>query len=117
MIKTNKPLISEDFINHRERVRTVFSSSDGRLELMNIIQDSKLFDTLSLDDKEGIANRNFAIKKLEEMGMLDRRVIKEFVDFYLTRDNKSIEMRIRNELLKEERKQKGEKPFDKYKEI
>lgn len=114
MILTDKKLISEDFINHRDRVRKVFATDEGRIELMNMIQDSKLLDVVSLDDKESIANRNFVIKKLEEMGMLDRRVVKEFVDSYLSRDNRQIEMAIRRVLIAEEKKKakQGNDPFN-----
>lgn len=113
MILTDKKLIDEEFINHRERVRRVFATDEGRIELMNMIQDSRMLDVVSLEDKENIANRNFVIKKLEEMGMLDRRVVKEFIDFFLTRDNMQIEMAIRRGLIAEENKKakQGNAPF------
>lgn len=116
MILTDKKLISEDFINHRDRVRKVFSTDEGKVELLNMIQDSKMLDSVSLDDKESIANRNFVIKKLEEIGMLDRRVVKDFIDFYFSRDNRQIEMAIRRGLLAEEKAKMGTSPFI-YKEI
>lgn len=76
--KQNK-LLNETSIAHRRRVRNVYKSKDGRQELFNYIKDAGLLQEIT---PEYLGNRNFVIKKLEEIGILDECVIKKLIDYY-----------------------------------
>lgn len=73
-------MLDDETIAHRERVRHVYASPDGQKELFNMILDCGVLQVI---DETRLATRNFAIKKLEEMGMLDERVIRGFIKTYL----------------------------------
>lgn len=71
----------EAVIDYRRGIRDVYSSKNGRAELKRLIVDSKLFEAIdpeSADTEIGI--RNYAIKKLEDMGFLDERNIDRLID-------------------------------------
>lgn len=73
-------MLDREAIEHRKRVRRVYASEDGQKELFNMILDCGLLQVI---DETRLATRNYAIKKLEEMGILDERVIKGIIKTYL----------------------------------
>ncbi len=79
-LRRKKRMLDDEAIEHRERVRRVYSSRDGQKELFNMILDCGLLQVI---DESRLATRNYAIKKLEEMGILDERVIKQMIKSYL----------------------------------
>ena len=72
--------LNRQIIEHRMRVRSVYSTPEGRQELFNLILDSGLLEPIGADR---LAMRNYAIKKLQEMGMLDEAVIKGILRSWL----------------------------------
>lgn len=76
--KDNK-LLKDKVIAHRKRVRSVYSTTEGQQELFNIIFDCGLLEPIT---GEQLACRNWAVKKLQEMGMLDEVVIKRLIKEY-----------------------------------
>lgn len=79
-LRRRKRMLDDEAIEHRERVRRVYSTPEGQKELFNIILDCGLLQVI---DETRLATRNYAIKKLEEMGILDERVIKQMIKSYL----------------------------------
>ena len=75
--------LSEKVIEHRKRVRSVYSTSEGRQELFNMILDCGLLEPI---DADRLAMRNYAVKKLQEMGMLDEDVIKSVIKSWFASD-------------------------------
>lgn len=104
--KQNK-LLNDKSIAHRKRVRAVYSTKEGRQELFNYIKDAGLLQEIT---PEFLGNRNFIIKKLEEIGILDECVIKKLIDYYFDSIPESREL-----IEAEEYKEKGievEDPFE-----
>lgn len=78
-LRRKNRMMNDEAIAHRERVRRVYSTSDGQKELFNMILDCGILQVI---DESRLATRNYAIKKLEEMGILDERVIKNLIKAY-----------------------------------
>ena len=49
MIYKDQFIFTDENIAHRERVRNVYRTEDGRKELMNLIVDSGVFSDISSD--------------------------------------------------------------------
>ena len=79
--RRRKRMLNDEAIKHRDRVRGVYSSEDGQKELFNLILDCGLLETI---DESRLATRNYAIKKLEEIGILDENVIRGLIKSYFT---------------------------------
>lgn len=77
--RRRKKMLNDDAIKHRDRVRCVYSSPEGQKELFNLILDCGLLETI---DESRLATRNFAIKKMEEIGILDENVIRGLIKSY-----------------------------------
>ncbi len=81
VFRRNKKLLNEESIKHRERVRSVYATENGQKELFNLLLDCGLLEVITVDR---LATRNWAVKKLEEIGLLDevviRRLIKDYFD-------------------------------------
>ena len=95
MILKGDVVLDDEVIAHRERVRSVYSSKNGRQELFNMILDSGILDELTPDR---LSVRNYMIKKLEEMGMLDEHIVRIMIDHFFDIDPCSVE---KNEYLKQ----------------
>ena len=80
-LRRRKKMLNDEAIKHRDRVRGVYSSEDGQKELFNLILDCGLLETI---DESRLATRNYAIKKLEEIGILDENVIRGLIKSYFT---------------------------------
>ena len=89
MIYKDQFIFTDENIAHRERVRNVYRTEDGRKELMNLIVDSGVFSDIP---SERLPLRNYAIKKLEEMGMLDEVIVRKLIDHFFEIDPRQIEM-------------------------
>ena len=89
MIYKDQFIFTDENIAHRARVRNVYRTEDGRKELMNLIVDSGVFSDISSDR---LPLRNYAIKKLEEMGMLDEVIVRRLIDHFFEIDPRQIEM-------------------------
>lgn len=87
--RRKKKMLNEEAIKHRERVRNVYKSEDGQKELFNLILDCGILEVI---DESRLATRNYAIKKLEEIGILDENVIRGFLKSYFTGNPKIWEM-------------------------
>ena len=89
MIYKDQFIFTDENIAHRERVRNVYKTEDGRKELMNLIADSGVFSDLSTDR---LPLRNYATKKLEAMGMLDDVIARRLNDHFFELDPRQTEM-------------------------
>lgn len=88
MILKGDVVLDDEVIAHRERVRSVYSSKNGRQELFNMIIDSGILDEITPDR---LSVRNYMIKKLEEMGMLDEHIVRIMIDHFFDIDPCSVE--------------------------
>jgi len=68
-------------VRHRNAVRQVFNSTEGKEEFLRMMVDFGMFRRIEEPD---LALRNYGIHKLEEMGFLDIELIEEFVDWLFT---------------------------------
>lgn len=82
-------LLNDERIKHRERVRSVYATENGQKELFNLILDCGLFEVI---DSDRLATRNWAIKKLEEIGILDEDVIRGLIKSYFDSNPRVNEM-------------------------
>lgn len=73
MIYKGQRFLSRKVIAHREKVRKVYETDEGQDELFNWLHDLGLFRVIGKDDVDA---RNRAIKKLEEIGLLDEQNIR-----------------------------------------
>lgn len=89
---------TKELIDHRERVRKVYSTPEGRKELFNMLVDTGLLADITPDR---IALRNYSVKKLEEMGMLDEVIVRHFIDHFFEMNPKTIEMNEMERQIKE----------------
>lgn len=89
MIYRDGIAFTNEIIAHRDRVRNVYRTDDGRKELMNLLVDSGVLSDISSDR---LPLRNYAIKKLEEMGMLDEIIVRKLIDHFFEIDPHQIEM-------------------------
>ena len=89
MIYKDEFRFTNERIAHRDRVRKVYSTPEGRQELFNLLVDSKVFSDMNSDR---LPLRNYAIKKLEEMGMLDEVIVRHFIDHFFDIDPHAIEV-------------------------
>lgn len=80
MILESQNLLSKQVIEHRNRVRSVYSTEEGKKELFNLLYDCGVFSELGADR---LSTRNFAIKKLQEMGLLDEAVLRRILSDWL----------------------------------
>lgn len=87
--RRNKRLLNEESIKHRERVRSVYATENGQKELFNLILDCGLLEVI---DSDRLATRNWAIKKLEEIGILDENVIRGLIKSYFESNPRVSEM-------------------------
>lgn len=100
MISEKGFLPTEKYVDHRRRIRRVYSSEDGQMELFNLLHDMGLFRVITPDELDA---RNRAVLKAEELGLLDERTIRDTLNELLTKgriDN------YEDEKLKEVRKRK-----------
>lgn len=74
MILKDSLKLTDKIIEHRSRVRRVYSSEEGLQELFNWILDSGFLDEIGPDR---LSTRNLMVKKLQEMGLLDEEVVRE----------------------------------------
>ena len=94
MIFDSQKMLNEKVIEHRNRVRSVYATEEGKKELFNLLFDCGLFEVI---EPERISTRNFAIKKLQEMGLLDEAVIREIISRWLDSNPQTKEMaRLKN---------------------
>ena len=63
---------------HRLRVRSSYSTVEGRMELMRLLLDLGAFREITAEE---LPLRNFAIRKLEELGFLDEHTVEETIHF------------------------------------
>ena len=77
--RRNKRLLNEESIKHRDRVRSVYATENGQKELFNLLLDCGLLEVIG---EERLATRNWAVKKLEEIGILDENVIRGMIKTY-----------------------------------
>ncbi len=77
MISKNIRFTNEDMM-HRTKVRSVYKTENGRAELLRFLLDMGVFREITV---EQLPLRNYAIHRLEEMGILDEEAIVELVDF------------------------------------
>ncbi len=87
--RRNKKLLNDESIKHRDRVRSVYATENGQKELFNLLLDCGL---LSVIDGERLATRNWAVKKLEEIGILDENVIRGMIKSYFDSNPRVNEM-------------------------
>ena len=99
--KDNK-LLKDNVIAHRKRVRSVYSTQEGQQELFNIIYDCGLLSPIT---SEQLACRNWAVKKLQEMGILDESVIKRLIKEYFESRPELSEVSEQRQYEKDEKKQ------------
>lgn len=81
-------LLTEDDIIHRNRLRRVYSSDEGRMELFNLFHDFGLFRVIRPEELDA---RNRMILKAQEIGMLDESIVREFIDHYFSLPVESME--------------------------
>ena len=77
MITKETEFTNEDMI-HRSAVRKAYDTPEGRGELFRVLTDLGLFREIK---PEGLPLRNYAIRKLEELGFLDVEVIGQTIDW------------------------------------
>ena len=100
MIFDSQKVLSKKVIEHRNRVRSVYATEEGKKELFNLLFDCGLFEVI---DPERISTRNFAIKKLQEIGLLDEQVLRELLSRWLDSDPQVKEMeRLKNYKVEED---------------
>ena len=104
-LRRRNKMMNDESIAHRERVRRVYSTPDGQKELFNMILDCGLLQVI---DESRLSTRNYAIKKLEEMGILDERVVKNLIKAYFE-SSPAVEERIES---KSYRNNEGENPLN-----
>ena len=94
MIFDSQKVLSKKVIEHRNRVRSVYATEEGKKELFNLLFDCGLFEVI---EPERISTRNFAIKKLQEIGLLDEQVLRELLSRWLDSEPQVKEMeRLKN---------------------
>ncbi len=71
MIYRKQGFRSRKALEHRRKVRAVYKEKEGQDELFNWFHDLGLFRTITADELE---SRNKAIKKAEEIGLLDEQI-------------------------------------------
>lgn len=98
MIYKKGILKNAEVIEHRKRVRGVYEDIKGQTELFNLMHDAGLFSVIDPSETQKLANRNFIIRKLEEMGMLDQWVIRWMIAGYFANNNDADEYEIFREL-------------------
>lgn len=80
-------MITKDFVFknsdvlHRASVRNVYRTAEGREELIRMLAEVGTFREITPDE---VDIRNFGIRKMEELGMLDIEHIRKFIDFFFT---------------------------------
>lgn len=82
-------LLNDESIKHRDRVRSVYATENGQKELFNLILDCGLLEVIG---DERLSTRNWAIKKLEEIGLLDENVVREMIKHYFDSNPRVSEM-------------------------
>ncbi len=82
-------LLNEESIKHRERVRSVYATENGQKELFNLLLDCGLLEVITADR---LATRNWAVKKLGEIGILDENVIRDMIKTYFESNPRVSEM-------------------------
>jgi hypothetical protein len=70
-------LSNQDMV-HRANVRAAYDSAAGRAELMRLLADLGLFREISIEE---LSKRNYAVRKLEELGFLDSEMIVQTVEW------------------------------------
>lgn len=106
MIYKSQRFLSRKIIEHRNKVRSVYASQEGQDELFNWFHDLGLFRVIGKDDVDA---RNRAIKKAEELGLLDEQVIRFLISCYFMLPLDSIE---KTRLSKEELIEKARTRID-----
>lgn len=83
MISDSDRCFNEYTLSHRKRVREVYQSAAGQQELFNLMYDLGLFKPIG---PEQLDRRDYAIYKLEEIGLLDEAVIKRLIAYFFDSD-------------------------------
>lgn len=88
MIYRKMRLLSPRVREHRAKVRAVYESPSGQDELFNWLHDLGLFRCI---EKEDVDARNRAIKKCEELGLLDEQVVRFLIACFFSMPLEEIE--------------------------
>lgn len=83
MIMDSDRCFNEFTCEHRRRVREVYKTEAGQNELFNLMNDLGLFKAIGPDELD---RRDYAIYKLEEIGMLDESVIRRLIAWFFNSD-------------------------------
>lgn len=79
---TKKYVFKNEEVIHRHEVRRAYDSPEGRAELVRLLTDLGTFREIHPQE---IELRNYGIRKMEEIGLLDIETIVDMVDWFFTR--------------------------------
>ena len=79
---TKKYVFSNKEVIHRHEVRMAYDSPEGRAELVRLLTDLGTFREIHPQE---IELRNYGIRKMEELGLLDIETIVDMVDWFFER--------------------------------
>lgn len=80
--------ISNEVFQEREKLKAFYNNAVGRAELCDIIRCGGLLGKIPAMDesKAMIAAHNFAVEKLERLGLLDEEGLEDLVRYLLDRE-------------------------------
>ena len=73
---SDQQILNNEIIQDRIKLLQHYNTALGREELFNIIVQTGVFEELDPSDSNSISLRNYGIRKLEEIGILDESKLK-----------------------------------------
>jgi len=80
-----KQQIDRETISKRNSLRNVYRTEEGNYELSRSLRELGVFDEIPTDP-EKVALRNYGIRKMEDLGMLDEESLQALVKWMLKGD-------------------------------
>lgn len=77
--------IDKETVSKRNSLRNVYRTEEGKYELARTLRELGVFDEIP-NDPGKVALRNFGIRKMEDLGMLDEESILALITWMLKGD-------------------------------
>jgi len=84
MISTRQQ-VTKEVLSLRNHLRNVYRTEGGLYELARTLRECRVFDEIPCT-AEAVALRNFAIRKMEDLGMLDEESLIPLLKWMLDND-------------------------------
>ena len=76
-----KQQVDKEILSKRNSLRNVYRTDEGKYELARTLRECKVFD--EIHNEAELTMRNFAIRKMEDLGMLDEESLIPMIDWML----------------------------------